>query len=336
MYFIKSYVFSYILEKLPLIFSIVLFLLLYGLRTIQGGWEIKIDILKNERQAIDQQITNFLPSPQAELLSGIILGNRKDLPGQLLLSLRDTSTLHLVVVSGQNLSITAGFFLILSGLIGRKVAIIASFGTIIFYTILTGAQIPVLRAALMVTLSFLAAFLGRQKDGLWVLIVTGGLLLLISPKWLFDISFQLSFLATFGVVAVAPIIFSFLKFMPKFISGDLSVTIGAQLMVIPVIAGYFHQISLVGIIANLLVLWTIPYIMIIGILFILPALLWTGLAEVLALILNILLNYFIYIVQFFSSFPFAWEYVGEQVPLVWIGYYLMLGSLLAISKKWYD
>lgn len=314
------------------VLSIVLYLLLFWLRSIQGGWDLQLDLFYRERQLLDQKINEFLPSPQAELLSGILLGNKKDLPPQLKLALRDTSTLHMVVVSGQNLSLLSGFFLVLSGLIKRKIAIMFSFGAVIFYTLLTGLQLPVLRAAVMVSLSFLAQIFGRQKDGVRVLILTAGLMLLINPGWILDLSFQLSFLATLGVVWVGPILLKFLKSLPL-IGQDLAVTLGAQIMVGPLIAQNFHQVSFAGLFANVAVGWTVPFIMILGSILLMASFISDLLAQILALGTATLLTYFIYIVQFFSSLPFAWQYMGEQLWIVWVGYYMMaVGGLLGISK----
>jgi len=317
----------------PYVLAVFLYLLIYFIRFQQavpagrqGGWEPKLDLFPEIRQNLDMRISELLPSPQAELLSGILLGNKKDLPFDLKLALRDTSTLHIVVVSGQNLTLLAGLFLSLSGILKRKTAIFMSIGAVIFYTILTGAQIPVIRAAIMAILAFSAQLVGRQRDGVWILIVTGALMLLLNPLWITDLSFQLSFLATLGVILIAPILESRLKFLPNFIRIDLAVTIGAQIMVIPIIAQYFHQLSIVGVLANLLVGWTIPFIMILGVLMILVG-------GVVVFLVNALLTYFIYIVTFFSSLPFAWEYVGEKSLLVWIGYYMILAASLLLLNN---
>ncbi len=319
--------------NLPIILSILLYILIYFLRFQQGGWEPNLDLLSSLRGNLDGKIEQLLPSPQAELLSGILLGEKKDLPPWFKLALRDSSTLHIVVVSGQNLTMLAGLFLGLAGLLKRKVAIVISLMAIIFYTILTGAQVPVIRAAVMASIAFVAQIFGRQRDGVWVLLITGALMLLVNPNWLFELSFQLSFLATLGVVAVSPIIARRLDFLPQFISQDLAVTTGAQLMVIPVIAQNFHQLSLVGLFANLLVAWTVPIIMILGSLMLILGYLWADFAHVISLLPLVFLTYFIYIVQFFSSLPFAWEYVEGQSFLVWVGYYLILaGILIALSR----
>lgn len=323
---------SLIGEKLPFILAILLYLLIYFLRFQQGGWEIQTELFSGFRQDLDQRISLLLPSPQAELLSGILLGNKKNLPPQLKLSLRDTSTLHIVVVSGQNLTMVAGLFLPFAWLISRKFAILLSLLAIVFYTILTGAQVPVLRAALMASASFLAVLLGRQKDGIWVLAVTGGFMLLLNPLWVDDLSFQLSFLATTGVVVLAPMILKKLSKLPKFIAIDLAVTTSAQLMVIPVIAQSFHQFSLVSIITNLLVGWTVPILMILGGVMLMFSFLSSGVAWLISILTNAFLTYFVYIVQFFASLPFAWEYVGEKSIVFWIGYYFILSGVMLVLK----
>ena len=315
------------MNKVVIVLSILIYLLVYLVRFNQGGWDVKVEIFKVFRSTLDKQVGVYLPSPHAELLSGIILGQNKDLPGELKLALRDTSTLHIVVASGQNLNMVAGFFLLLSGLIKRKLAIFLSFLAIIFYTLLTGAEVPILRAAAMVSLGFLAQVFGRERESIFIVIGVGALMLLINPNWITSLSFQLSFMATLGVVSVAPIILRRLESLPRFIGSDLAVSLGAQMMVLPIIASNFHQLSLVSIPANLMVLWTIPFIMIGGVIFLvvswIPALGWF-----LAQVLNALLTYFIYIVQFFASLPFAWEYVGQFHWIVWVGYYLIVYSIL--------
>ena len=318
------------------ILASVIFILTFFIRYNQGGLDIEIDILRNEREILDKHIQAVLPSPQAELLSGILLGQNKKLPGQLKLALRDTSTLHIVVASGQNLTMVGGFFMLLSGLIKRKFAIPLSLISIIFYVLLTGAQIPILRAAVMVSLGLLANILGREKDSIWVLAVTAGSMLLINPHWLFELSFQLSVLATIGVVVVAPLIFKKLSMIPNFISQDLAITLGAQLMIFPIIAQNFHQLSIVALPVNLLVLWTIPFIMIGGAILLVTSFIASAtnlfiippLGVLMGFLLNILLTYFIYIVNFFAGFSWAWIYVGEYSWLVWVGYYLLLAGVL--------
>lgn len=323
------------MKKLPFLLAILLYLLIYFLRYQQGGWEFEVLILKDFREALTNQINNLLPSPQAELLAGILLGQNTSLPHGLKLALRDTSTLHIVVASGQNLSMVAAFFLLLAGFIKKKLAITLSFVAILIYAILTGLQVPIIRAAVMVSLAFIAQISGRDKDSYWILIVTVLAMLLVNPLWISDISFLLSVLATFGVVVVAPLIMANFKKLPSFISSDLAVSLGAQIMVMPVIIQNFHQLSLVSLPTNLLVLWTVPFIMISGVVLLLTS--WIPLVGgLVGAFVNCLLTYFIYVVEFFSSVSWSWIYVGEQVWLVWVGYYFILAAILIFIRKQID
>lgn len=331
------------MNKIPLILTILLYLLIYLVRYQQIDISNKkqdtgLDLFPQIRKNLDQKIATLLPSPQAELLSGIVLGfapqGSSESFAQLRLAMRDTSTIHMMVVSGQNLTLLAGFILSLRGLINRKKAVALSLIIVLGFTVLTGGQIPVLRAALMVTLSSVAAIFGRQNDGTRALFITGGLLLLINPLWLFDLSFQLSFLATFGVVVIAPILEKIFKFVPNIIRQDLAVTVGAQIMVTPVILQNFHQLSLVSVVANLMVGFTIPAIMIAGIIMLLTSFVFVPLSLILSLGVAAVLTYFIFIVKFFASLSFAWLYIGEQAMIFWVGYYfLVLGVLLFIKRE---
>lgn len=320
---------SFLINK-PTLLAILLYILIYLVRWQQGGWEIQTSLFNNLRSQLDQQISTYLNSPYSNLLSGILLGNKKDLPPELKLALRDTSTLHIVVVSGQNLTILVGFFMGLAGLLRRRVALTLAISASILYVILTGAQVPVLRAGIMVILALVAQMFGRERDGIWILLVTAGLLLLINPQWIQDLSFQLSFLSTAGVIIVAPLLLQRLNFLPSFIAVDLAVTVGAQLLVMPVIAQNFHQISLVSVVTNLLIGWTVPIMMILGALMLIFSIIAPILASIWAGLASILLMYFVYIVEFFARVPFAWEYVGEKSIIFWIGYYFLLGGMLLL------
>lgn len=316
--------------KVPIISAVIIYLIIYIIRFQQGGWEINLDLFPDFRKQLDEKIATLLPSPQAQLLSGITLGQKKDLPFDLKIALRDTSTLHMVVVSGQNLSLLAILILKFSGFLTRRVAIILSFSVITFYVILTGGQIPVLRAAVMAFLSGTAQLFGRSNDGFWALLLTASVMLLINPLWIIQISFQLSFLATFGLVVIAPVLSKYLQKLPLFLRENLAATLGAQLAVFPIIAQNFHQLSLVSLPANILTLWTMPYIMSGGLIMLILIFLSEVLAKIISFGLNILLTYFIYVVHFFASLPFAWEYVGEKVWIVWVGYYLILASVMLL------
>jgi len=310
--------------------------LLFTFRVLQiGGLDLTykeegVELFKPAREYLVKVVDQILPYPQSALLSGIILGSQERLPFYLKNELKSTSTIHIVVVSGQNLTILAGFIMSLAFLIGRKKAGIFTFLLIFFYSLLTGFQVPVIRAAIMVTFTFLALMVGKERTGWWVLLLTAGLMLLYNPHWLFNISFQLSFLATFGVVVVAPILLESLQKVPQILRQDLAVTLAAQALVLPVIVYNFHQLSLVGVLANIFVLWTIPLVMVAGFLSLGVGLVSTFLGQLVGLVPAVLLTYFIYIVDLFAKLPGAGLEIGETSVIFWLGYYLLI-----VAGVWY-
>lgn len=293
-----------------------------------------VQLFQPLRTSLSQTIDNIMPYPQSALLSGIILGNQSSLPQYFRQQLQITSTIHIVVVSGQNLTILAGFVMSLVGLIGRRKTIILTLFVIVFYSLITGFGVPVVRAAIMAGLTYTGKLMGKEGTGWWILFLTGGLMLLYQPNWLLNISFQLSFLATFGVVVVAPVFSKALEKIPKLIREDFAVTLAAQLMVLPVIAYNFNQISVAGLIANSLVLWSIPLVMISGFVAMVFGFFNIMLGTVIGLIPGILLTYFIYIVQFFSKIPGASFNINQTGVITWVGYYLILAvTIYHLSKQ---
>lgn len=314
-----------------LVFILWFFLFLLRIFQINGldpsFREQPSQLLKPLQQSLDQTAKKILPYPEGALLSGMLVGNQGKIPFELKQQLITTSTIHLIVVSGQNLSILAGFVIKLAPWLGRKKTLILTLGIIIFYSFLTGLQVPVLRAGLMAGASYLAQLLGKETMGWWVLFLTAGLMLLYNPNYLFSISFQLSFLATLAVVTIAPILLKKLHFVPKILREDLGVTISAQILTLGVIAFYFQRISLIGILANSLLLWSIPLLMISGFLALGAGLVNQLLGQLIGLVPSILLTYFIDIVKIFSGFSFSSLEIGETSLWLWLGYYLLLGAI---------
>ncbi|MDO8570166.1 MAG: ComEC/Rec2 family competence protein [Candidatus Daviesbacteria bacterium] len=319
--------------------GILLWFIVFTFRVISIGGidptyrDPSVNLLQGVRDNLTQIIDQSLPSPQNALLSGILLGTQSDLPIFLKNDLKITSTIHMVVVSGQNLSMLAGFVANLVGFLGRKKTLFLTLFVIIFYSLLTGLGVPVLRAAIMVIFAYLAQILGKDRSGWWILFLTAGLMLIYNPNWLLNISFQLSFLATFGVVVVAPILMETFKKVPEILKQDLATTISAQALVLPIIAFNFNQISLAGIFANILVLWTIPLVMVSGIITLISGIINPVLGQISGLVPSIMLTYFIDIVSFFAKIPGASLNIAKTSVIIWIGYYLIIGALIWILYK---
>lgn len=314
-------------------YSIGLLLIWLGLFLLRLWWEggLKSDyqqdgltIFQPLQQNLDSKIHSLMPEPSASLLSGMLLGVQGKVPFLLKKKLQATSTIHLLVVSGQNLSLVGSFCQKVLQSSGRINAAYMTAFFVVGYSLLTGFGIPVIRALIMALLTLGGQILGRPTTSWWILCLTGALMLLIEPQWLLSISFQLSFMATAGAVIVAERIEKLILFVPEFVRSDLAVSLAAQLLTLPIIAYNFQQISIVGVIVNILVLWIVSPVMILGSIGLLLGFGNDQVGQMMLLIPHLLLIYFVRVVEFFAQF--GWSAI--VVPLIpisfWFIYYIVL------------
>ncbi len=301
-----------------------------------GGYfllEENTTLLAPMQQYLVSLCKEVVPEPQSSLLAGILIGEKQSLDKKFKEALTNTSTIHMVVVSGQNLSMLAGFLLAFSIWFGRKKTILGTIGILIGYSILTGLQVPVIRAAFMSIMSLGGLLLNREVNALKILILSGLLMLILNPTWLDSISFQLSFMATVGVMVIAPELDKADRWLPDFIKQDLWVSLSAQLLTLPIIAINFHRVSIVGLLSNMLVLWTIAPVMITGILAVIAASFSPFLGAIFGLVPSLLLLYFTKVIEYTSQ---SWS--SLNVPyysnFFWVGYYItFIGFFLFLKAR---
>jgi len=214
-----------------------------------------------------------LPQPQASLLSGLVLGRKTELPADFYAYLIKTGTVHVVVASGMNVAMFAGFLLsLLLNWISRRHAIIITILGIWFYVFLVGFEAPIVRAGIMGTIAFTASVLGRFKNAWRSLVVTVVLMLFINPAWTQDLSFQLSFASTLGILVLGPEIKK--KIRIPLIGDDLATTLAATIATLPFSLFVFGRFFLLSPLVNGLVLWVVPLATAGGMIFGFLGLLW--------------------------------------------------------------
>ena len=137
---------------------------------------------------------------------------------------------------------------------------------IIFYTILCGASVPVMRASIMGLLSIIALYLEEKSTAQHLLSIIALILLLFDPLLLFNISFQLSFASTSGLVYLMPILRSKLNKLklPSLLTDNLALTMSAQIFAFPIIVWYFTSLSLSSLLANLIIIPLLEILIILG------------------------------------------------------------------------
>jgi len=284
------------------------------------------------RRRLENIFSSLLPDPQASLISGIVLGARRQMSPDFRQNLRKTGTIHVVVASGYNISVVAGLLIsIILRFIKRQFALFLSVFGILVYTLMAGAEPPVVRAAIMGSLTFLAQFLGREKEAWRALIFAGGLMLLVNPLIIFDLGFQLSFLATAGILLLGPRLNGKIFRIPG-AGENLKTTLAAQAGVLPILLANFGQISAASPIINILVLPVVPLIMILGAITALFGLIWQPLARIASWFAWVPLTYFIKIVEWFGNLPWVSFEVGK-ISFWWVvGYYFVLGIIFLNSN----
>ena len=224
--------------------------------------------LQQWRTVVTQRIATLYPHDEATLLSGIMYGDQ-DLSQEQKDLMRRAGLMHLVAVSGSNVTIVVSLLQAVILAIGwnrRRSFWVVTVGIVLFIGFV-GASASVVRAGIMGWLVLLARQTGRRSSASHILLVTATIVALLNP-WLlaFDAGFDLSFLATWGLIIWTPLIAARATWLThRFgLREAFATTSGATLMTAPYLAWSFSQTSLAGLLTNLLALPLVPFIMLWG------------------------------------------------------------------------
>ena len=255
-------------------------------------------------------IDKILPEPTSSFLSALLVGARRTLPGDLVDAFNKTGTSHIVAISGYNISIISVMILnFLSYLfLPRRLIFWIIITCILLFTLIAGAGASVVRAAIMGGLLVLAGREGRFYQVTNAVVFAAAAMLFLNPYLLrYDAGFQLSFLSALGIIYLAPRFNLWFSGLPDFLSfrTNLSATLSAQIMTLPIVFWQFGRVSIIATLANILVLPAIPMTMLFGFLAGLSGFISLKIAEVLILPSWLLLSYQIFIVKFLSILPFT-------------------------------
>lgn len=213
-----------------------------------------------------RSIARHIPDPAASLLGGLTVGTKQSLGSELENDFRRTGIIHIVVLSGYNVIIVAETIMRSLRFLPLRFRLSISTIAIGLFVILVGAGSTVVRAALMAVAALLVRSSGRTALGLQLLFLAGVSMLLINPAILFhDPSFQLSFVATLGLILFSkPLEKLFYWIHHQGFREITTATVATQIAVFPLIMYLMGEISLVALPVNLLVLPTVPSAMLFG------------------------------------------------------------------------
>ena len=236
---------------------------------IDGGLWIKfLRIVAAIRQHYRQSMEGVMSREDAAAIFAMLFGGYAGLNPELVEDFATTGIVHILSVSGSHMSLlamaTAWLCTVLK--FPRRLTFALGFFIIGTYAILSGLLPQVLRSAAMGILVFLARTLDAEAEGARLLTLTALAMLINQPLLLFDISFQLSFSSTAGLMYLSEDLRKLFERLPKFFTEPASMTIAAQLASLPIVIWYFNQISLSSVLANVFVMPLLEIVIVGGLL----------------------------------------------------------------------
>lgn len=276
-----------------------------------------------------------LPAKEAALLAGITLGERAEFDPEFKERMANSGTTHLVALSGYNISVVAeAILLVCMGMMRRRAAFAATCLVIMGFVLMAGAEASIVRAAIMGGIVLLARYIGRAHSMRNAIAISACAMVLWNPNVLrYDLGFQLSFLALIGIVYCKPYIDHVIKRKKESLldwQENLSGTIAAQVMVLPVLLHAVGSFSLTALVSNVLVLAFVPVTMGFGFGIAAVGYIAQPLATIPAWIASLLLRYEIGVIEVLGTH----KGLAMQISaLAMVIYYVCLGGVMMIIAR---
>ncbi|WP_279196530.1 ComEC/Rec2 family competence protein [Chryseobacterium indoltheticum] len=218
--------------------------------------------IKQKRLETLQKISNSEMSLRSrEFLKGIILADRTEIDSETVQDFNRSGLVHFLAISGTHIVVIFGMFYFLmmrfSSASLKKYAIVISLLFIWIFAVFIGFGNSVVRSCIMISVYFIYVLLQRKPDLLHSMALSAFIILMIDTQQIFDVGFQLSFIAVLGIYWLNQPILKYLprqnNFFKKLIYNTISISVAAQLATLPLVLYYFHQFSLISIVANFII-----------------------------------------------------------------------------------
>lgn len=280
----------------------------------RGFWKAVFTV----KSAVIARVNELHSEPQASLVAGILVGARRAIPPDILQNFNTAGLTHVLAVSGYNVSMMITVFGYLLRGAARRRRDAGMFFGVLCLVAFTGFSASVLRAAWMGCIALVAQMAGRRGSGIHLLLVSGVIMVLFSPRMiLVDLSFQLSFLSTLGILLFMPKIeafeqqltarpgFMWISKIPPFMREGFYVTLAAQVFTTPLLLYQFGRFSLIAPVANIFVLPLVPWIMLFSFAGLAVSFLIFPIGQLLGYGAYVLVTVMLVLVDFFAGVPLA-------------------------------
>jgi len=316
-----------ILTKGPLLF----FPEIEKIESGKGFYKIILSFKDKLREVINR---SFSP-PKSSVFSAMTIGDKHKMDNNLKEKLNISGTRHITAISGMHIALIGTFLIIFFMGIGlsRSLSFYFSILFLIFFVAMIGFPSSGVRAAIMGGVYMISKVNGRMNTASRNLFLTGAFMLLFNPLLIHDYGFNLSFLAVFGIIYFSPVLkenISFLK-NSKNTEDAFFIALSAYVFTFPFILYNFHEVSLIAVLTNIIIIPFVYLIMVFGFLFLIFGIIFPLISFVFFIPLSLFLSIFLFIIDFFSLFPYLKiENIHFTVPLLM---YLFLFILLYKFNK---
>jgi len=282
------------------------------------------------KNKIRETINSALSPPQSSIFGAVILGDKSQISDIWKQKLNIAGVRHITCVSGMHIIILSGILMSLGISFGlwRGQAFYFALFFLALFILMVGAPSSAVRAGIMGSAFLFSQKIGRQNSGGRILILAAALMLFQNPLLLkSDVGFQLSFLATAGIIYLMPIFQNWFKKIPNLttlpLKNLLAMTLSAQVFTLPILIYNFGYISSIAPITNILIVPLLPYIMIFGFVFITAGIIWQPLGWLFSIPLWLLLTYVIKIIDWFSGIPWS-SFNIENIHFFWLLFFYLI------------
>jgi len=283
--------------------------------------------------------SKYLDSPYLELLGGIVFGDDAVSPSkEIKKSFANSGLLHILAASGMNVAFIYGFFFWILSIfkVGFRPKVVIGMITVIAYSLMTGLGASIIRATVMLLFVLVGKLIDRDAHSISLLSFVGLLMLIYNPFFINDVGFQLSFIVTFGILLMTPLVIRLENRVLDYLIGMVAVPVIAQLWVIPLQIFYFNNISIYSIFANIM---SVPVLAVLSFGGFISSLLSviSPIADLICknfdFILNPLLHLLVNISDFWGHLPNSTIQTTHPAPLQILIYYLILLLFTCLFNK---
>ena len=295
-----------------------------------GWWKL--------RRRIVQSHLRGLGSPVGQVVSSMVLGRKAvDLPMDIRDRFIEAGLAHVLAASGFHVSLLLGLILKLTNRFSSRSRFVIGIFTLLVYLGLTGIQASVLRACLMGSAILLALAMDTKVKPLGLLLLVATIILLLNPLLIGDLSFQLSFLATFGLIVTIPELQTRLEWLPPAIASLVAVPLAASVWVLPLISYQFNNVATYSIIVNIICTPLIAVISLGGMVSAIAALILPVAGSAIAWLLLYPTLLLITLINFFTNLPgssWAIGHISLGVLLIIYGLLILVWLNQWCAKNW--